>query len=135
MYIICCFKNQTIRGCMICFLRRKKSRFFLFVIYDFSRIKIVIYSKSLRSTGLWDLIFKILAPEMGFEKGLNIQNRPSKPTIDFLEMLTSMGGFLCPLVRRLVKQDMLKLSSRGNGIFFHEKTKIGMTRFCWLYMT
>ena len=29
LYIICWFKNQTIRGCMKGFLRRKKSRFFI----------------------------------------------------------------------------------------------------------
>ena len=36
-----------------------------------------------------------------------IDHRPSKPTIDFLEMLTSMEDSLCPLVRQLVKANLL----------------------------
>ena len=57
------------------FLRRKKSRFFLFVIYDFSLIKIVIYSKSLRSTVLGDRESKLGFDRVFSMSGCDINDR------------------------------------------------------------
>ena len=59
-------------------MKEKKIKISCFVIYDFSRIKIIIYSKSIRNTVLvlttllWVIILEEITPANVFKKSGNL---------------------------------------------------------------